>query len=679
MGTNRLALALSVAFALVACYAPSLPNGKQQCGPNGACPSGYQCGADNHCYKQGQLPTGDASAVADMAMACTATSCKGGPKPLCDTGSGACVECLMDVDCPSGKLCTNKACVPGCSATHGCPDGGGMCNTGSKMCMVCMKDADCGGNTPRCDTGTGNCVECLPTNDNCGQGKFCGQVNMVYTCQTGCQTVADCPKSDGGGMAACCNHICVDTDVDGKNCGMCGNDCGNKSCCGGGCSDVTMDVNNCGLCGTACAGKGASWTCVTSMCRITSCMQGFGDCNGSATDGCEAQLATDVNNCGMCNMKCAVTNGVGACMNSTCGIAMCNPGFGNCDNIVMNGCETNTGGDPNNCGMCGMKCTYANGVGACVASTCALAMCNNGFSNCDNNLANGCEAATASDPNNCGACNMKCQGANAQETCSASKCVITSCTNGFKDCDMMPGNGCETTTSNDPNNCGACNMKCAGANVMTNGCANSACTIVSCNAGFANCNGVVADGCEINTTNDKNNCSTCGMVCPNGKSCVNSVCQGMTEVKIGNFTPFGSTQPWTTGYLVAGVPVTIPANPPSTLLRLGIYSSGGAAQGQVILSLYTDSGGPQTLVTQSPAANLVVGSTEIPVANQVLAPGTYWVAFDVSVTGAGPGMDTNDAFTVYYDPIAFGAADPVTFARTAYATNHYNLWVVVGQ
>jgi hypothetical protein len=518
---THLGLALTL-LAVAGCYSPSLPNGKQQCGTNGACPSGYQCGPDNHCYKSGQIPAGDMSATPpDMAMACTAMSCKGGPKPVCDTSTGACVECLMDVDCPSGKLCNNKACVPGCTATHGCPDGGGMCNTGNKMCMVCMKDADCSGNTPRCDTNSGNCVECLPTNDNCSMGKFCGQVNGVYTCQTGCQTAADCPKPDAGGAIDCCNHICVDTDSDGKNCGKCSNDCGNESCCTGKCSDLTMDLNNCGLCGNACAGKNATWGCSISMCKIMSCSQGFGDCNGSASDGCEATLATDPNNCGMCNMKCTVTNGVGSCANNTCGIGMCNAGFGNCDNNLMNGCETSTTGDVNNCGMCGTKCSYTNGVGACVASMCALAMCNNGFANCDNNLMNGCEAATASDPNNCGGCNMKCQAPNANTTCSASKCVITSCANGFKDCDMAEVDGCEIQTATDPNNCGNCGMKCAGANVMTNGCANSACTVVACNPGFANCNGVPGDGCEINTNTDKNNCGTCGHACGN---CVNGAC-----------------------------------------------------------------------------------------------------------------------------------------------------------
>jgi hypothetical protein len=539
----RKLLAFVVVFA-VACYAPSLPNGKQQCGPNGACPTGYQCGPDNHCYKSGQVPPADMSAVPpDMAMACTATSCKGGPKPVCDTGSGACVECLMDDNCPSGKVCDNKACVAGCNAGHGCPDGGGMCDVTSKMCKVCMKDADCGGGTPRCDTSTGNCVECLPMNDNCPMGKFCGQVNSVYTCQTGCQTVADCPKLDGGGMQDCCNHVCVDTDVDGQNCGMCANDCGKESCCGGKCSDVTMDVGNCGLCGNACTGKNAVWSCATSMCNVTSCSQGFGDCNGSAGDGCESTLATDVNNCSKCNMKCAFANATASCVAGACGIAMCNAGFGNCDGSLMNGCEASTASDVNNCGMCGMKCAFANASATCVNGKCVMGACSVGFGDCDKNPANGCEVNLTNDVNNCNACNMKCAAAaNATVGCSGSKCVIASCAANFKDCDGAEGNGCEINITADPNNCGGCGTKCTpGANVAAMGCAASACTIASCNPGFGNCNNVVADGCETNTTNNNAHCGSCATMCSMSQNCVNSACIGVDYGPTHTFVGVNST------------------------------------------------------------------------------------------------------------------------------------------
>ena len=83
---------------------------------------------------------------------------------------------------------------------------------------------------------------------------------------------------------------------------------------------------------------------------------------------------------------------------------------------------------------------------------------------------------------------------------------------------------CVSATS-DPNNCGACGHVCSFPNA-TAMCVNSTCQIGSCNPGFANCNGVASDGCEVNLNTDPNNCGTCGHVCPSGGSCLNGTCAG---------------------------------------------------------------------------------------------------------------------------------------------------------
>jgi hypothetical protein len=46
--------------------------------------------------------------------------------------------------------------------------------------------------------------------------------------------------------------------------------------------------------------------------------------------------------------------------------------------------------------------------------------CSAGFGNCDANAANGCEAAFASDPLNCGMCGKSCAG----QACVAGVCNV---------------------------------------------------------------------------------------------------------------------------------------------------------------------------------------------------------------------------------------------------------------
>lgn len=184
----------------------------------------------------------------------------------------------------------------------------------------------------------------------------------------------------------------------------------------------------------------------------------------------------------------------------------------------------NLASDPNNCGACGVVCTTTNGTPACVGGVCAIGSCNSGFGNCDGNVANGCETNTANNVTNCGSCGIVCSAPNGTPGCSAGACTIVACNAGFSNCDGISANGCEVNTTNNVNNCGACGLVCNLPNA-NEACTSGICTIASCSPGFGNCDGLSANGCETNLSNNNSHCGVCGNICPGGTSCVAGVCQ----------------------------------------------------------------------------------------------------------------------------------------------------------
>lgn len=49
--------------------------------------------------------------------------------------------------------------------------------------------------------------------------------------------------------------------------------------------------------------------------------------------------------------------------------------------------------------------------------------------------------------------------------------------------------------------------------------------VLTCNPGFANCDGSIVNGCEVNLMSSPASCGACGNACPMGMSCINGVCQ----------------------------------------------------------------------------------------------------------------------------------------------------------
>ena len=76
-----------------------------------------------------------------------------------------------------------------------------------------------------------------------------------------------------------------------------------------------------------------------------------------ANDGCEVNVAADPNNCGVCGNPCsALQHASAACANGACVIGSCTSGYGNCDKVDANGCEAQLASDLQNCGACDYVC-----------------------------------------------------------------------------------------------------------------------------------------------------------------------------------------------------------------------------------------------------------------------------------------------------------------------------------
>jgi hypothetical protein len=118
------------------------------------------------------------------------------------------------------------------------------------------------------------------------------------------------------------------------------------------------------------------------------------------------------------------------------------------------------------------------------------------------------------------ACN-RCEVPNATAACVVGTCGVGACVPGFADCNGLPADGCEASLQT-VNDCGACGMKCPMLENADMACVGGACA-GTCVAGFGDCNGKPEDGCEKNLLKDRNNCGGCGNRCVFGK-CEQGVC-----------------------------------------------------------------------------------------------------------------------------------------------------------
>lgn len=446
---------------------------------------------------------------------------------VCDKGEKGCSKNVMKICNTSQTGYKEYECASADSCLKGLPYN--MCaeDVGDAGVAECTEPmANCNSNmSDGCETNLGTSVK------HCGAcGNECASTNGAPRCVAGqCQIdcAADFSNCDGNAANGCETSLSSDPN----NCGGCSNRCsdinGISSCVAGkcavtscttgygdcnskpldGCEAVLLtDPNNCGACGQICANAHGTTSCVSGICSPT-CAPGYGDCDGNPINGCEADTRSNANHCGVCGRQCeGGTRAV--CIAGICDLA-CEAGKGDCDRESSNGCEADTTANPLNCGVCGRACTNAHGTTACAAGTC-VPTCATGFADCDGNAANGCEAAIDTSLENCGGCGKVCSGANGTAVCSSGICSIT-CAANYADCDASVANGCESYLPGDPKHCGACAKVCT-ATGGTPTCSLGVCGL-TCDAQHADCDTLPANGCEVATATDKDNCGGCGKVC----------------------------------------------------------------------------------------------------------------------------------------------------------------------
>lgn len=234
---------------------------------------------------------------------------------------------------------------------------GGSAGSGGGT-TLCTTDADCADDPAGavCQVGTGQCVECLPSNDTCPPGQFCKA--SILHCASGCTDDSDC----AGNTPHCkeATNSCAQCVIDehcapGEICssGTCTQGCSdaqpcpdpNDTCCDHACHPLQTDLNHCGTCDTICPTyDNASTVCNTGTCEFGSCAQGFLDCNLDIADGCEANSAN------LLNGSCVCTPGeMRQCYNGTltpAQMAQGTPNVGACQAGVQTCSVTGQGWEP---------------------------------------------------------------------------------------------------------------------------------------------------------------------------------------------------------------------------------------------------------------------------------------------------------------------------------------------
>jgi hypothetical protein len=417
-------------------------------------------------------------------------------------------SCLI-VSCSAPYADCDDAAANGCEADLTSVEHCGLCNS---VCRFGHAQGSC--DAGRCRLGT-----CEDSYDNCDDDPSNG-------CEQKVDTLNDCGS---------CGHRCDKPAhatagcIDGV-CGVRSCDSGYGDCNGDeadGCEQVLDDRPHCGRCGETCdLPHTQASACENAECVVRECAAGYADCNGSAADGCEADLS-QANNCGGCGrdcdlpnaeaVRCSVMQETAQCQvdHSACGGAVsqedcagrlssgCAPGHADCDGNPSNGCETDLS-RLSSCGSCDTSCVQPHALTACRDGSCVRMRCDAGYGACDDS---GDCISLLDNVNHCGSCGTVCSGDTPR--CSGGQCTAETCDALHADCDDRTG--CEQALTT-LEHCGGCGRRCEAAPHAVMTCATGSCAVERCDKGFFDCDKDPRNGCEVDL-NSTDDCGGCGTVC----------------------------------------------------------------------------------------------------------------------------------------------------------------------
>jgi hypothetical protein len=337
--------------------------------------------------------------------------------------------------CSAGKECESTHCVDGvCCAS--------ACTTECQACNVPGKVGTCAPVLAGDKPSHGTCPT-KSANDPVTPCSFDGKCDGAGACRlypkdtlcrpSTCIANQYTPPSICDGKGGCINLPQFDCNpFKCKNATGCFEPpCADSTQCSG-----TNMCDGTGSCGKLNNGR----TCTQgTQCNSTFCVDGV-CCDSACTGQCEACDA-DLSKLGQCLPVSGPPHGIGVTR-------------AGCRGNALNGC----GGACN--GSNRTDCAFPPASQPCVSQSCLNAKLTQAQT-CD-----GMGSCPVMAPIDCPA------GSNGTPTCIGAACGLN-CSGTFKDCDGLPGNGCEVNLANDSEHCGTCTTNC---NAVGQFCQSSACT-----------------------------------------------------------------------------------------------------------------------------------------------------------------------------------------------------------